>query len=105
MKEKILNDRTNRELKNSPDKVQVLQDRLLKELCSRDYHSKQSGNMPIFDIQDIYNKTFKDTDKKQFLKFLTWLAHDSEYIQFLLQNKISLTFVGRKYCIISQQYK
>ena len=87
MKEKILNDRTNRELKNSPDKVQVLQDRLLKELCSRDYHSKQSGNMPIFDIQDIYNKTFKDTEKKQFLKFLTWFAKDSGYIQFLLENK------------------
>ena len=105
MKEKILKDRTNRELKNSPDKVQVLQDRLLKELCSRDYHSKESGNMPIFDIQDIYNKTFKDTGKKQFLKFLTWFAQDSEYIQFLLQNKIALTFIGRNYCIISQQYR
>jgi hypothetical protein len=105
MKEKILKDRTNRELKNSPDKVQVLQDRLLKELCSRDYHSKESGNIPIFDIQDIYNKTFKDTEKKQFLKFLTWFAQDSGYIQFLLQNKIALTFIGRNYCIISQQYK
>jgi hypothetical protein len=105
MKEKIPKDRTNRELKNSPDNVQVLQGRLLKELCSRDYHSKQSGNMPLFDIQDIYNKSFKDLEKKQFLKFLTWFAQDSEYIQFLLQNKIALTFIGRNYCIISQLYK
>ena len=105
MKEKILKNWANRELKNSPDNVQVLQGRLLKELCSRDYHSKQSGNMPIFDIQDIYNKTFKDIEKKQFLKFLTWFAQESEYIQFLLQNKIAFTFIGRNYCIISQQYK
>ena len=105
MKEKIPKDLTKKELENSPDNVQVLQGRLLKELCSRDYHSKQSGNMPIFDIQDIYIKSFKDLENKQFLKFLTWFAQNSEYIQFLLQNKIALTFIGRNYCIISQQYK
>lgn len=61
--------------------------------------------MVIFDIDDIYNKSFKDIEKKHFLKFLTWFAQDSEYIQFLLENKIALTFIGRNYCIISQQYK
>jgi hypothetical protein len=66
---------------------------LLKELCSRDYHSKQSSNIALFDIQDIYHKTFKDIEKKQFLKFLTWFAQDFEYIQFLLQNKIALILV------------
>lgn len=78
---------------------------MLKELCSRDYHSKQTGDMVIFDIDDIYNKSFKNIEKKHFLKFLTWFAQDSEYIQFLLENKIALTFIGRNYCIISQQYK
>ena len=68
---------------------------MLKELCSRDYHSKQTGDMVIFDIDDIYNKSFKDIEKKHFLKFLTWFAQDSEYIQFLLENKIALTFIGR----------
>lgn len=51
--------------------------------------------MVIFDIDDIYNKSFKDIEKKHFLKFLTWFAQDSEYIQFLLENKIALTFIGR----------
>ena len=92
-------------MENSQPNVQILQDRLLKELCSRDYHSKRSGNASIFDIDDIYEKSFKDIDKKYFLKFLTWFAEDIEYIQFLLENKIALTFIGRNYCIISQQYK
>jgi hypothetical protein len=105
MKEKILKVRPNRDLENSQDNIQFLQDRLLKDLCSRDYHSKQSGNMPIFDIEDIYNKSFKDIEKKQFLKFLTWFAQDSDYIQFLLENKIALTYIGRNYCIISRQYR
>ena len=105
MKEKILKNRYNRDLENYHDNIQVLQDRLLKELCSIDYHYKQSGNMPIFRIDDLYNKSFKDIEKKQFLKFLTWFAQDSGYIQFLLENKIALTFIGRNYCIVSQQYK
>ncbi|HSF01088.1 MAG TPA: hypothetical protein VLA48_09370 [Nitrososphaeraceae archaeon] len=90
---------------NFQNKVQILQDILLKELCSRDYHSKQLGNTPIFDIDDIYKKSFKDVEKKYFLRFLTWFAEDSGYIQFLFENKIGLTFIGRNYCIISQQYK
>jgi hypothetical protein len=102
---KILKDHSNRHSENSQYNIQILQDRLLKELCARDYHSKQLGDMAIFDINDIYNKSFKDIEKKQFMKFLTWFAQDSEYIQFLLENKISLTFIGRNYCIISQQYK
>ena len=93
------------DLENSQDNVQILQDRLLKELCSRDYHSKRLGNTPIFDIDDIYKKSFNDVEKKYFLRFLTWFAQDSEYIQFLFGNKIALTFIGRNYCIISQQYK
>ena len=51
---------------NSPNNVRILQVRLLKELCSRHYNSKQSGDMPIFDIQDIYTKSFKDIEEKQF---------------------------------------
>jgi hypothetical protein len=90
---------------NFQNKVQILQDRLLKELCSRDYHSKRLGNAPIFDIDDIYKKSFNDIEKKYFLRFLTWFAEDSEYIQFLFENKIALTFIGRNYCVISQQYK
>ncbi len=93
------------DLENSQNNVQILQDRLLKELCSRDYHSKRLGNAPIFDIDDIYKKSFNDVEKKYFLRFLTWFAQDSEYIQFLFENKIALTFIGRNYCIISQQYK
>lgn len=92
-------------LGNSQNNVQILQDRLLKELCSRDYHSKRLGNAPIFDIDDIYKKSFNDIEKKYFLRFLTWFAEDSEYIQFLFENKIALTFIGRNYCVISQQYK
>lgn len=90
---------------NFQNTVQILQDRLLKELCSRDYHSKRLGNAPIFDIDDIYKKSFNDIEKKYFLRFLTWFAEDSEYIQFLFENKIALTFIGRNYCVISQQYK
>ena len=93
------------DLENSQDNVQILQDRLLKELCSRDYHTKRLGNAPIFDIDDIYKKSFNDIEKKYFLRFLTWFAEDSGYIQFLFENKIALTFIGRNYCIISQQYK
>ena len=93
------------DLENSQDNVQILQDRLLKELCSRDYHTKRLGNAPIFDIDDIYKKSFNDIGKKYFLRFLTWFAEDSGYIQFLFENKIALTFIGRNYCIISQQYK
>lgn len=93
------------DLENSQDNVQILQDRLLKELCSRDYHTKRLGNAPIFDIDDIYKKSFNDVEKKYFLRFLTWFAEDSGYIQFLFENKIALTFIGRNYCIISQQYK
>jgi hypothetical protein len=99
-------------LENSQHDVQILQDRLVKELCSRDYHSKQSRNISIVDIDDLYNKSFKDIEKKHFLKFLTWFAQDFEYIQFLLENiqfllenKIALTFTGRNYCFISKQYK
>jgi hypothetical protein len=93
------------DLENSQNKVQILQDRLLKELCSRDYHTKRLVNAPIFDIDDIYKKSFNDVEKKYFLRFLTWFAEDSGYIQFLFENKIALTFIGRNYCIISQQYK
>ncbi|HJU59565.1 MAG TPA: hypothetical protein VJ583_07430, partial [Nitrososphaeraceae archaeon] len=64
MEEKILTDLSNRDLENSQHNIQILQDRLLKELCSRDYHSKQLGNISIFDVDDIYNKSFKDIDKK-----------------------------------------
>src|SRR5688572_27694647 len=90
---------------NSYNDVQILQDRLLKELCSRDYHSRQLGNVPLFDIDDIYKKSFTDVDKQYFLKFLRWFAQESEYIQFLFENKIAITFLGRNYCIISNQYK
>jgi hypothetical protein len=105
VEEKILKDLSNRDLENPQHNVQILQDRLLKELCSRDYHSKQSDNISIVDIDDLYNKSFKDIEKKHFLKFLNWFAQDIEYIQFLLENKIALTFTGRNYCIISHQYK
>jgi hypothetical protein len=90
---------------NSYKDVQILQDRVLKELCSRDYHSRQLGNVPLFDIDDIYKKSFTDVDKQYFLKFLRWFAQESEYIQFLFENKIAITFLGRNYCIISNQYK
>jgi hypothetical protein len=100
-----MKDLHSKDLGNSQKNVQILQDRLLKELCSRDYHSKRLGNAPIFDIDDIYKKSFNDIEKKYFLRFLTWFAEDSEYIQFLFENKISLTFIGRNYCVISQQYK
>lgn len=100
-----MKDLSSTDLENSQHNVQILQDRLLKELCSRDYHSKRLGNAPIFDIDDIYKKSFKDVEKKYFLRFLTWFAEDSEYIQFLFENKIALTFIGRNYCVISQQYK
>jgi hypothetical protein len=90
---------------NSYKDVQKLQDRLLKELCSRDYHSRQLGNVPLFDIHDIYKKSFTDVDEQYFLKFLRWFAQESEYIQFLFENKIAITFLGRNYCIISNQYK
>lgn len=33
---------------------------------SRYYHSKQSGDMAIFDIDDNYNKSFKDIEKNNF---------------------------------------
>lgn len=100
-----MKDLHSKDLENSQNNVQILQDRLLKELCSRDYHSKRLGNAPIFDIDDIYKKSFNDIEKKYFLRFLTWFAEDSEYIQFLFENKIALTFIGRNYCVISQQYK
>ncbi|HET8856689.1 MAG TPA: hypothetical protein VFM28_04090 [Nitrososphaeraceae archaeon] len=100
-----MKDLHSKDLGNSQKNVQILQDRLLKELCSRDYHSKRLGNAPIFDIDDIYKKSFNDIEKKYFLRFLTWFAEDSEYIQFLFENKIALTFIGRNYCVISQQYK
>lgn len=100
-----MKDLHSKDLGNSQKNVQILQDRLLKELCSRDYHSKRLGNAPIFDIDDIYKKSFNDIEKKYFLRFLTWFAEDSEYIQFLFENKITLTFIGRNYCVISQQYK
>lgn len=100
-----MKDLHSKDLGNSQNNVQILQDRLLKELCSRDYHSKRLGNAPIFDIDDIYKKSFNDIEKKYFLRFLTWFAEDSEYIQFLFENKIALTFIGRNYCVISQQYK
>lgn len=100
-----MKDLDSKNLGNSQNNVQILQDRLLKELCSRDYHSKRLGNAPIFDIDDIYKKSFNDIEKKYFLRFLTWFAEDSEYIQFLFENKIALTFIGRNYCVISQQYK
>ena len=100
-----MKDLSSTDLENSQHNVQILQDRLLKELCSRDYHSKRSGNPSLFDIDDIYKKSFNDVEKKYFLKFLTWFARDCEYIQFLFANKIALTFIGRNYCIISKQYK
>lgn len=100
-----MKDLHSKDLGNSQKNVQILQDRLLKELCSRDYHSKRLGNAPIFDIDDIYKKSFNDIEKKYFLRFLTWFAEDSEYIQFLFENKIGITFLGRNYCIISNQYR
>jgi hypothetical protein len=95
MEGKVLTDLSSRDLANSQLNIQILQDRLLKELCARDYHSKQLGNnMSIFDIDDIYNKSFKDIDKKYFLKFLTWFAPDFEYIQFLLEKKLPLLLLA-----------
>ena len=72
-----MKDLHSKDLGNSQNNVQILQDRLLKELCSRDYHSKRLGNAPIFDIDDIYKKSFNDIEKKYFLRFLTWFAEDS----------------------------
>jgi hypothetical protein len=72
MEGKVLTDLSSRDLANSQLNIQILQDRLLKELCARDYHSKQLGNnTSIVDIDDLYNKSFKDIEKKHFLKFLT----------------------------------
>ena len=100
-----MKDQHSRDFENSFNDVQRLEDRLLKELCSRDYHSRQLGNVPLFDIDDIYKKSFTDVDEQYFLKFLRWFAQESEYIQFLFENKIAITFLGRNYCIISNQYK
>ncbi len=55
-----MKDQHSRDFENSHNDVQILQDRLLKELCSRDYHSKRLGKLPVFDIDDIYKKSFKD---------------------------------------------
>ena len=90
---------------NSYKDIQILQDRLLKELCSLDYHSKRLGKVPIFDIDEIYKKSFTDVEKQYFLKFLRWFAQESEYVQFLFEGKIAITFLGRNYCIISNQYR
>ena len=100
-----MKDQHSRDFENSHNDVQILQDRLLKELCSRDYHSKRLGKLPVFDINDIYNKSFKDVEKQYFLKFLRWFAQESEYVQFLFEGKIAMTFLGRNYCIISKQYR
>ena len=51
------------DFEKSQNPVQILQDRLLKELCSRDYHSKRLGKVPIFDIDEIYKKSFTDVEK------------------------------------------
>ncbi len=93
------------DFEKSQNAVQILQDRLLKELCSRDYHSKRLGKVPIFDIDEIYKKSFTDVEKQHFLKFLRWFAQESEYVQFLFEDKIAITFLGRNYCIISNQYR
>ena len=100
-----MKDQHSRDFETPHNDVQILQDRLLKELCSRDYHSRQLGNVPLFDIDDIYKKSFTDVDEQYFLKFLRWFAQESEYIQFLFENKIAITFLGRNYCVISNQYK
>lgn len=100
-----MKDQHSRDFENSHNDVQILQDRLLKELCSRDYHSKRLGKLPGFDINDIYNKSFKDVEKQYFLKFLKWFAQESGYVQFLHENTIAITFLGRNYCIISKQYR
>ena len=93
------------DFEKSQNAVQILQDRLLKELCSRDFSSKRLGKVPIFDIEDIYKKSFTNVEKLYFLKFLKWFAQESGYIQFLFENKIGITFLGRNYCIISNQYR
>ena len=100
-----MKDRHTIDFGKSSEDVQILQDRLLKELCSRDYHSKQLGKVPVFDIDDIYKKSFTDVEKQYFLKFLKWFAQESEYVQFLFENTIAITFLGRNYCIISNQYR
>jgi hypothetical protein len=100
-----MKDHHSRDFENSHNDVQILQDRLLKELCSRDYHSKRLGKLPVFDINDIYKKSFKDVEKQYFLKFLNWFAQESGYVQFLYENTIAITFLGRNYCIISKQYR
>ena len=100
-----MKDQHSRDFENSHNDVQILQDRLLKELCSRDYHSKRLGKLPVFDINDIYEKSFKDVEKQYFLKFLKWFAQESGYVQFLYENTIAITFLGRNYCIISKQYR
>lgn len=48
-----MKDQHSRDFENSHNDVQILQDRLLKELCSRDYHSKRLGKLPVFDINDL----------------------------------------------------
>ena len=83
--------------------IREMEHKLLAELCSRDYDSIKKGISPIFDIDEIYRKCFKKTKKESFNKFLEWLENESGYIQFHMQNKISLTFLGRNAYIISKK--
>lgn len=95
---------TKTNLEDSYKDIRGMEDKLLRELCSRDYHSKKTGNIPIFDIDEIYKKSFKGVQRKSFNKFLEWLEKESGYIQFHIENKISLTFLGRNACMISRIY-
>jgi len=81
-------------LESSLKDVQILQDKLLKELCSRDYSSKRLGKVPIFDIDDIYKKSFTNVEKQYFLKFLNGLPKNLDMFDFFLKIKLALHFLA-----------
>ena len=44
---------TKTNLEDSYKDIRGMEDKLLGELCSRDYHSMKTGNIPILDIVEI----------------------------------------------------
>jgi hypothetical protein len=89
---------------DDPEKDQdIMEDRLMDELCKRQYDADRNGRSFEFSINEVWQSCLGAFDKSYFDTFLLNYQKQKDYIEVLADNtKIRITQSGRRWCAVQQ---